>query len=160
MRRVDLIDDERAPARGDVPQAGDQDERAAGDQDGADQKAPHAAGNAPQPSVGRAPFRLLHLQEISSKISRSGCAGPAETQGFRGEWGLLRTCAFAACSKIAAASHCFRLDPGRRPHDEQHPAIGLWAIYRRCSGNTCQGMRPTSVQPGDARGLAVLLPIS
>jgi hypothetical protein len=40
-RRVHLIDGERTPARGQVPQGGDQDERAAGDQDGADQKAPH-----------------------------------------------------------------------------------------------------------------------
>src|SRR5438034_2711190 len=42
-RCVELIDGERAPARGEEPQDGEKNERTAGDQDAAGQKAPHVS---------------------------------------------------------------------------------------------------------------------
>jgi hypothetical protein len=97
-RRVDLIDEERAPARGQVPQHRENDERDAA----ADQETAHISerrrGDTNADSA--ATPRLLHLQGISSKISRRCCGGPGETQRYRGGGDLCRIALASLAAKL------------------------------------------------------------
>jgi hypothetical protein len=72
-----------------------------------------------QPEIESGSAGLLHLQEISSKISCHGCSAIRQSEAFRGEADQPPLRPACVCSKIAAVRRC-SLAPHSPPRPLQH----------------------------------------
>jgi hypothetical protein len=83
-------------------------------------------------------------KESAAKIRAGVVAIQPQARVSAANRAFVEFCALGACSKIAAALHCFRTpSPAAAPlpHHATHHAIGLRQFYRRCFSNDSGALR-------------------